>query len=176
MYFPKKCTYIVYIFGAVSNQKQLSSQWPLMLYISHAFYQTASVVSVLASIVITRGFEPRSVQTRLLNWYLLLLHKSHSIKEKEQRFVMCNVSVWGDMCIRGLLFQWASNIKIQQSVLVLYKADLIIISLKINLFSPWHSCKIVELALNNNHSLTTDPFFYDIFVRLQWKSNCTCCF
>jgi hypothetical protein len=29
-----------------------------------------------------------------------------------------NVSKWGDMSIRGLLFQWASNIKIQLSVLV----------------------------------------------------------
>jgi len=28
------------------------------------------------------------------------------------------------------------------------------ISLKINLLSPWHSWKIDELALNNNHSLT----------------------
>ena len=33
--------------------------------------------------------------------------------------------------------------------------DLIIISLKINLFSPWYSWKIAELALNNNHSLTS---------------------
>jgi hypothetical protein len=32
--------------------------------------------------------------------------------------------------------------------------DLIIISLKINLFSPWYSWKIAELALNNNHSRT----------------------
>jgi hypothetical protein len=46
---------------------------------------------------------------------------------------------WGDMSICRLLFEWASTIKIQLSVLVYYKADLIIISLKINLFSPWHS-------------------------------------
>ena len=46
------------------------------------------------------------------------------------------------------------NIKIQLSVLVLYKADLIIISLKTNLFLPWLSWKIAELAFNNNHSLT----------------------
>jgi hypothetical protein len=32
--------------------------------------------------------------------------------------------------------------------------DLIIISLKINLFSLWYSWKIAELALNKNHSLT----------------------
>ena len=31
--------------------------------------------------------------------------------------------------------------------------NLILISLKINLFLPWYSHKIVELALNNNHSL-----------------------
>ena len=37
-------------------------------------------------------------------------------------------------------------------VLVKYKADLIIISLQINLFSPKRSWKIAELALNN-HSL-----------------------
>ena len=61
----------------------------------------------------------------------------------------------GDMSIHGLLFQWASIIKkIQLSLLVWYKADLLIISLKINLFSPWYSCKIAELALNYNHSLT----------------------
>ena len=29
--------------------------------------------------------------------------------------------------------------------------DLIIISLKTNLFSPWYSWKIAELALNNNN-------------------------
>jgi hypothetical protein len=35
------------------------------------------------------------------------------------------------------------------------KADLDIISLKINLFSPWYSLKIAELVLNNNHSLNS---------------------
>ena len=34
---------------------------------------------------------------------------------------------------------------------------LIIISLKINLFSPWYSWKIAKLALNNNHSLYWTP-------------------
>ena len=63
-----------------------------------------------------------------------------------------NVSEWGNMSIRGLLFQWVSTIKIQLSVLVWNKANLIIISLKINLFSSWYSWKIAELALNNNHS------------------------
>jgi hypothetical protein len=57
-----------------------------------------------------------------------------------------NMSEWGDISIRGLLFQWVSTIKIQLSVLVQYKADLIIISLKINLFSPWYSWTIAELV------------------------------
>jgi hypothetical protein len=60
------------------------------------------------------------------------------------------------ICLPADLFQWASTIKIQLSVLVYYKVDLIIISLKINLFSPWYIVyiwKIVELALNNNQSI-----------------------
>jgi hypothetical protein len=36
----------------------------------------------------------------------------------------------------------------------LVQRDSIIIFLKINLFSPWYSWKLAELALNNNHSLT----------------------
>ena len=64
------------------------------------------------------------------------------------------LSEWSDTSIRRLLFQWTSTIKIKLSVLVLYKSDLIIISLTINLFSPWYSWKIAELMLNNNHSIT----------------------
>jgi hypothetical protein len=43
--------------------------------------------------------------------------------------------------------------KIHPRVLVYYKANVIIITLKINLFSPWYSWTIAELALNNNHSV-----------------------
>jgi hypothetical protein len=60
------------------------------------------------------------------------------------------------MSTHELLFQWANTLKIQQSVLVLYKADLIIISSKCYLFSPWYACswKFAHLALNNMQSLT----------------------
>ena len=44
----------------------------------------------------------------------------------------------------------------------MYKVYLIIISLKNNLFSPWYSWKIAELALNNNH-LTS--FLFSIFTK-----------
>jgi hypothetical protein len=51
------------------------------------------------------------------------------------------------MSRRGLLFQWTSTIKkIQLRLLVWYKANLIIISLKTNLFSPWYSWIIAELV------------------------------
>jgi hypothetical protein len=58
------------------------------------------------------------------------------------------------MPINVPLFQWTSTIKIQLSVLGWYKADLIIISLKIILFSPRYSWKIAELALNVQQSFT----------------------
>jgi hypothetical protein len=51
------------------------------------------------------------------------------------------------MSTRGLLFQWASTINVQLSVLV----------------SPWYSWKIPELALSNNHSLTLVPFISFFF-------------
>ena len=46
---------------------------------------------------------------------------------------LINVSECGDMSLSGLLFRWASTVYIQLSVLVYYKADLIIISLKIKM-------------------------------------------
>ena len=68
------------------------------------------------------------------------------------------------MSTRGLLFQWASTIKIQLSTL-LYKVDIIIIIswivvqsghyhyhfMNCNFFSPWYSVKITLLVLNDNH-------------------------
>ena len=44
-----------------------------------------------------------------------------------------NVSEWSDMSICVMLFRWASTIKIQLSVLVEYKAKLVIIPLKIKM-------------------------------------------
>jgi hypothetical protein len=73
--------------------------------------------------------------------------------------------VRGDMSLRGLLFQWTSTIKIQLRVMVWYKADLIIISLKINLFSPLYRWTIAELVINNNHSLNC----YN--VQVEWEQT-----
>jgi hypothetical protein len=59
---------------------------------------------------------------------------------------------WDDMSIRGPLFQWGNNMKIQLSVLVWYKANIIIISLKIKLLSPWYSWEIAEYELKSKHA------------------------
>jgi hypothetical protein len=60
-----------------------------------------------------------------------------------------------------------------------------IISLKINLFSPWHSWKITELALNNNHShhyslwTLVSLYFSAVFVSVSalclYSNNPSCC-
>ena len=53
-------------------------------------------------------------------------------------------------------------------MLVYNKADLVIISLQINLFSPWHSWKNDELALRNNHWLKST---YGIETKLAQTSS-----
>ena len=65
-----------------------------------------------------------------------------------------NGSKWSNMSTHGLLFQWSSTIKIQLSVLVYYKTNIIItiISLNGKQFSPWCGWQIAHLAINNNHS------------------------
>ena len=77
---------------------------------------------MLASSVVDRGFELKSGQTKDYNIgiccfsskYATLRRKSNDWLAKNQD----NVSECDDMSIRGLLFQWASTIKMQLSVLV----------------------------------------------------------
>ena len=65
---------------------------------------------------------------------------------------------WGDTSIRGLLFQSAYTLKIQLSVLVYYKVDLIVISFKINLVSPWHGIKQQPLVS-----------YFSVTVSIMWR-------
>jgi len=44
--------------------------------------------------------------------------QSYQANEKKEKCYLDNLSEWGYMSIRGLLFQWASTINIQLSVLV----------------------------------------------------------
>ena len=84
-----------------------------------------------ASSVVDRGFELLSQQTKDYEIGIFCISVKHApLRRKSKDWLtrnQDNVSEWGDMFIRGLL-------------------------LKINLFSPWYSLKIVELALNKNHS------------------------
>ena len=85
------------------------------------------------------GFEIRSGQTKDYQINICCLSAKHAAlrrKNKDWSPYRDNVFEWGDMSIRGLLFQWASIIQIQLSMLVWYKSDLVIISMKTNLFSP----------------------------------------
>ena len=98
-------------------------------------------VNAIVSSAVGRGFEPRSCQTKDYKIGSCCFSAKHAaLKRKSKDWLARNqntVSEWSDMCPRGLLtvlFQWATTIKIQLSVLVWYSAVLIIISLKINLF------------------------------------------
>jgi hypothetical protein len=105
------------------------------------------MVSVLTSSTVDRWFELRLGETKDYEICICCVSAKHTTLRRKSKDWLArnqdNVSDWGYMTIRGVLFQWASTIKIH----------VIIISLKINLFSSWYSWKIAELALNNNYSL-----------------------
>jgi hypothetical protein len=73
------------------------------------------MVSVLASSVVDRGFEPRSGQTKEYEIGICCFSAKHaSLMSKSKDWLARNknnVSVWSDMSTHGLLFQWASSIK-----------------------------------------------------------------
>ena len=79
------------------------------------------MVSVLASSAVDRGFESRSRQTKDYKIGICCFFAKHAaLRRKSKNWLARNqdVSEWIDMFTRGLLFQWASTIKIQLNVLV----------------------------------------------------------
>ena len=93
------------------------------------------MVSMLASCMVDGGLESRSGQTKDYIIGMCCLSSTYaSLRRKSQDWFAgnqdtSNVSEWGDMYICKLLAQWASTMKIQLSMLVQYKLDLIIISM-----------------------------------------------
>ena len=89
------------------------------------------MVIMLTSSVVDRGFDLRSGQTKDYKIGVCCFSTKHAaLRNKSKDWLdwnQDNVSEWGDMSIHRMLFQRASTIKL---------ADLIIISLKIYLFSP----------------------------------------
>ena len=106
------------------------------------------MVSMLALSAVDCVFESWSGQTKNYKIGICCFSTKHAAFRRKSKDWLDqnqdNVSESGNMSIRRLLFQWTSTIKIQLSVLVYYKADLIIIIL----------LKIAELVLSDNHSFT----------------------
>ena len=125
-------------------------QWLVQLYDNHI---SGVMVSSLASKLVDHRFEPRKGHTK--DYYDIGIRCFSALRRKSKDCLarnQANVPEWDDMFIRGLFFQWASIMKIQLSVLVWYRANIIIISLKINLLSPWYSWKIAEYELKSKHA------------------------
>ena len=80
------------------------------------------MVSVLASSAVDLGFEPWSGQTKNYKIGICCFSAKHTVLWRKSKDWLAwnqdNVSKWGDMSTHGLLFQWASTIKIQLSMLV----------------------------------------------------------
>jgi hypothetical protein len=74
------------------------------------------MVSVLVSSALDRGFQPRSGQTKDYKISMCFFSAKHAALRKKSKDWLVrnrdNVSEWGDMSIRGLLFQRASTINI----------------------------------------------------------------
>jgi hypothetical protein len=73
--------------------------------------------SVLASSAVNRGFKPRLGQIKDYKIGICCFSAKHTALRRKIKDWLDNVSEWGDMSFRGLLFQCASTIKIQLSVL-----------------------------------------------------------
>ena len=98
-------------------------------------FNNITVISCRSVLLVKETGVPGENHRPVATHWQILSHKKSWLARNQ-----CNVSAWDVMSIHGLLLQLASTIKIQLSVLVWYKAkNLIIISLKINLFSPWYS-------------------------------------
>jgi hypothetical protein len=74
------------------------------------------MVSLLVSSAVDHGFEPRSGQTKDYKIGICCFSAKHaSLRRKSKDWLapnQNNVSEWSDMSTRGVLFQWASTIKI----------------------------------------------------------------
>jgi hypothetical protein len=80
------------------------------------------MVSVFASSALDRGFEPQSGQTKDYKLGMCCFSAKHAALRRNSKDWLArnqnNVYEWSGMSTRGQLFQWASTIKIQLSVLV----------------------------------------------------------
>ena len=80
------------------------------------------MVRVLALGAVDRGIVPQSGQTKDYKIGICYFSTKYAaLRRKSKDWFVRNqddVSEWGNLSIHGLLFQWASTIKIQLSLLV----------------------------------------------------------
>jgi hypothetical protein len=80
------------------------------------------MVSMLILSGVEHGFEPRSGQTKDYKMGICCFSAKHAALKRKSKDWLAqnqnNVSEWSIMSTRGLLFQWASTIKIQLNMLV----------------------------------------------------------
>ena len=116
------------------------------------------MVRALASNAVARGFEPRWGHTIGEKNCICCFYAKQAALRRERKDWLTrnqdNVSECADISTHGLLFQWASIIKNTTKRVGLVQSGSYHHFIEINLFSPWYSRRIVELALSNNHSLT----------------------
>ena len=78
------------------------------------------MVSVLVASAVDRGFDPRSDQIKDYKIGISCFAAKQEVLRRKNRDWLAhnqnNVSEWSDMSTRGLLFQLATTIKIQLSV------------------------------------------------------------
>jgi hypothetical protein len=76
----------------------------------------------IGGVTVDRGFEPRSGQTKDYTIGICCFSAKHAALRRKSKDWSArnqnNVFEWSNMSTRGLLFRWASTIKIQLSVLV----------------------------------------------------------
>jgi hypothetical protein len=96
----------------------------------HHYHIGDVMINILASNAVDCGFEPRSGHTKVYKIGICCFSAKHAALRRNSKDRLAwnqdNVSQLDDMSICGLLCQWARSIK--KSVLVYYKASLIIIS------------------------------------------------
>ena len=88
-------------------------------YLPYIFFSNrigGVMVSALASSVVDRGFKPRSNETKDCIIRICCFSAKHAALRRKSKDWLArnqkNVCEWSDMSTRGLLFQWASTMKI----------------------------------------------------------------
>ena len=92
------------------------------LFCNYKYCIDGVMFSMLASSAVDHGFEPRSGHIKDYEMGICCFFAKHATLRRKSTDWLArnenNVSEWSDMSTRGLLFQRASTIKIQISVLV----------------------------------------------------------